>query len=1031
MKKLFLLFALFGVLAVGCEELFPTEQSSNTTPIFRIDGEGEYIVSVKGEEIAVMVTTNIDYSVVIPEDAKDWLSVAYTRSETREEILIFVVARNDNFEERRAKVELVDANVEALETLSFVQDGLSKIFETNSEEFYFFEPEGSSVTIDVTTNLEYSVVIDQDVQSWLSVADTRATLREETLTFTATPNDTDKLRYAFVKLVDADKSILQEIPFLQNAITQSDSSCPNDEIWYTTTDGNALTLNEKSQFNVSVLSNTYIDGKGVIKFDGNLTEIGAESFYDCSTLLTVHLPKSLKKSGHLAFGECWNLTGVYIYDLAAWCNIYFENLATDTIYLDANPLCYAKNLYLNGELVTDLVIPEGVSEVKLIAFIRCNSITSVTIPDSVTSIDSCAFYECKNLAKVTIPDSVTTIGYYAFCLCGSLTDVTIPDSVTEIGNYTFYYCSNLTSVTIPDSVTTIGEGTFACCSNLTSVTIPDSVTTIGEWAFGWCESLTSVTIPDSVTEIGYCSFYYCRNLTKVAIGKDVTVIGDGAFQGCYNLNSIYVSDLTAWCNIDFGTATETNPLYNGRNLYLNGSLITDLIIPNGVTEIRQYAFVNCNIRSLIIPDSVTAIRKGAFFNCINLESITLPNSVTTIEEEVFSGCNSIKEFNGQFASDDGKCIIIDGTLISFTDTGDITEYTIPIGVTKIGDYAFFRCINLINVTIPDSVTTIGDCAFSNCSSLTSVTIGDGVTTIGESAFYNCSSLTNVTIPDSVTTIGNYAFDWCTCLTSVTIGDSVTTIGVGAFSGCDSLTSVTIPDSVTTIGDSAFYDCSSLREFSGKYASEDGRCLIIDGTLNSFAPAGLTEYLIPNCVAVIGSGAFAYCTSLTSVTIPDGVTEIKDHAFFCCDSLTSLSIPDGVTCIGFQTFEGCIGLTSVTIPDSVTTIEVHAFRGCSSLTSVTIPDSVTTIGVCAFEGCSSLTSVTIGDNVTTIGYGAFAYCSSLTSVYCKAITPPAGGSNMFYNNAYGRKIYVPMESVEAYKSAEYWSDYADAIVGYNF
>ena len=191
---------------------------------------------------------------------------------------------------------------------------------------------------------------------------------------------------------------------------------------------------------------------------------------------------------------------------------------------------------------------------------------------------------------------------------------------------------------------------------------------------------------------------------------------------------------------------------------------------------------------------------------------------------------------------------------------------------------------------------------------------------------------------------------------------VTTIRFEAFGGCSNLTSVTIPDSVTTIWATAFGGCSSLREFNGKYASEDGRCLIVDDTLNSFAPAGLTEYTIPDSVTTIGNYAFAYCSSLTSVTIPD----------------------------------------------SVTTIGAWAFRGCSSLTSVTIPDSVTAIGIYAFYNCSSL-----------------------TSVYCKAITPPAGGASMFSSNASGRKIYVPMESVEAYKSASRWSIYADSIVGYNF
>ena len=290
-----------------------------------------------------------------------------------------------------------------------------------------------------------------------------------------------------------------------------------------------------------------------------------------------------------------------------------------------------------------------------------------------------------------------------------------------------------------------------------------------------------------------------------------------------------------------------------------------------------------------------------------------------------------------------------------------------------------------------------------------ITFDGVVTTIGESAFDGCNSLTSVNIPDSVTTIGDFAFRYCDSLTSVTIPDSVTKIGYAAFAFCDSLTSVNIPDSVTTIGEAAFYKCTSLTEFTGKFAEDNGKILVVDGVLTAFAPAGITEYNIPDSVTTIGDFAFRYCDSLTSVTIGDSVTTIGYGAFYDCNSLTS-----------------------VNIPDSVTTIGEWAFYECTSLTSVTIGDSVTKIGDYAFAYCESLTSVNIPDSVTTIGAFAFSRCTSLTSVYCKATTPPSLGSdNVFDNNGSGRKIYVPTESVDAYKSATYWNEYADAILGYNF
>ena len=306
---------------------------------------------------------------------------------------------------------------------------------------------------------------------------------------------------------------------------------------------------------------------------------------------------------------------------------------------------------------------------------------------------------------------------------------------------------------------------------------------------------------------------------------------------------------------------------------------------------------------------------------------------------------------------------------------------------------------------------------------------------------------------------------------------VTSIGEYAFSDCSSLASVTIPESVTEIGEGAFAGCESLAEFRGKFASSDGRYLIIDGVLNSFAPAGLTEYTIsdsitsigdyafsgcsslasvtiPDSVTGIGRCAFNWCESLASVTIPDSITSIGDYAFYNCSSLASVSIGNGVTSIGEGAFYGCSSLASVTIPDSVTSIGSEAFNycpnlasvsigngvtsigegafySCSSLVSVTIPDSVTSIGNSAFRCCSSLASVTIPDSVTSIGREAFEYCSSLASVYCKATTPPSLGVDAFYSKASERKIYVPTESVDAYKAAEYWCDYADYIEPYNF
>ena len=291
------------------------------------------------------------------------------------------------------------------------------------------------------------------------------------------------------------------------------------------------------------------------------------------------------------------------------------------------------------------------------------------------------------------------------------------------------------------------------------------------------------------------------------------------------------------------------------------------------------------------------------------------------------------------------------------------------------------------------------CNLSDDGTLTISGTGDMPSYVVEDdvPWYNYQgNIEKVVIKDGVTSIGKNAFSYCLSLTSITIPNSVTSIGERAFENCSSLTSLTIPNSVTSIGDCAFYLCRSL-----------------------------TSVTIPNSVTSIGNYAFSECSSLTSVTIPNSVTSIGHEAFENCSSLTSLTIPNSVTSIGNYAFRYCSGLTSITVEKGNTKydsrdncnaiIETNTNKLIAGCKNTTIPNSVTSIGGFAFEGCSGLTSITIPNSVTSIENGAFDGCSGLTSITFERTTPPEFGEDVFYKVDISISVYVPANSIEAYKN----------------
>lgn len=704
-----------------------------------------------------------------------------------------------------------------------------------------------------------------------------------------------------------------------------------------------------------------------------ITSIGRGAFRDCS-FTSINIPQGVTNIGVNAFYNCTNLEAVHIDDLSAWFNIEFGDHW-------ANPLYYATGLYLNDEIVTELIIPNNVTAIKEYTFYESSHFSSITIPESVTSIAIGAFNRCTvnklvvncnipsgiegigskygvftgvNAGEVIIGSKATTIGSYAFSGCGNLTSVTISEGVASIGKEAFRGCG-ITSIAIPKSVMSIGDYAFSGCS-ITSVSIPEGATSVGDNVFRSCDKLTTADLK-GVTSIGGEAFYGCSSLTSIELGDGLTLIGRQAFNLCDNLTEVKIHSIEAWCNIRYSDIGSV-PLIHAHNLYLNGELVTEVIIPNTVTEIKDYAF----------------------YGCSNLSSVTIPESVTSVGDAAFAG-------TAWYTNQPDGLIYAGKALYQYKGTGTMpenTSITIKEGTTSICRGAFASCIGLSSIILPNSVTSIGAYAFSGCSNLASINIPKSINSIGAAAFKNCSKLNKMTIPNSITEIQSETFAGCSSLTSMDIPNNICFIGDKAFYNCTELSDVNIANSVTEIGEEAFSGTAWYEEKPDGVIYMGGLVCGYKGTM----PEN-TIIEIKEGATRIEDKAFSGCSGLTGIVIPSSVTSIGKDVFLNSNNLSSIVVAEGNTV--YDSRDNCnaiietdsntllFGCSATVIPESVTSIGAYAFYHCSTLTSINIPNNVVRIGKFAFYNCNKMNMLTIGSSVTTIEDYAFEYCDHLNKV----------------------------------------------------
>lgn len=567
-------------------------------------------------------------------------------------------------------------------------------------------------------------------------------------------------------------------------------------------------------------------------------------------------------------------------------------------------------VWIHGECVYDIIIPNGVTEIKKFAFAGCRGLKSVQFPASLETIGEEAFYDCGGIKKLALPSGLTSMDKTAFKMChfdeitSESAKYTIKnDCLIEIGTKTLLFALNADS-TIPTdgSVRIIGEAAFRY-SEVESVVIPSGVTEIRMNAFSECTKLRSLTIGSDVKTIGKYAFQYCTALRRVNIPGSVTKLDEGAFSSCYGLTSVTLeSGLKNSSFANGGLFFSTATFDNCNNLYevYNFTGIT----PTSSERTSDWGLAYANAKDIYTSATVSSKIKSTSdgFDYYDGDKPVLVGYTGSAAEITLPSKVAGKSYTvgaGAFAG------------------SDLVKVSVPSGVEMNGERTFFMCDKLESVNISDGVViSDGSSMFQNSTALKSVRLPNGLTEIAYQMFLKCTSLESIVIPDSVKTFGNYVFGDCTSLETVVIGAGITNIPAGVFyssvsfyESCTSLKSVEIKGDSVTIGENAFKELTELETVKAQNIAEVGE--------NAFYGCEKLKSIDIKSASTIGYYAFYNCNELTTVDL-SSATEIVERAFFYCSKLASVKLGENLTSIGDYAFYGAC-VDDLIIPEGVTTV----------------------------------------------------------------------------------------------------------------
>ncbi len=772
------------------------------------------------------------------------------------------------------------------------------------------------------------------------------------------------------------------------------------------------------------LQRVYLEDGEALKDPYSPWTIDNYAFYNCTSLSEVRLPEGLEQIGEYAFANT-ELTSIKIPSTVT--SIGGEAFTTtpglsEVIFAEGTETITSG--FSGYTTLTKVGLPSTLKTIEARAFEGCTGLTEIVIPEGVEVIPAYAFSGCSSLTEVVLPSSIKRIDAHAFDGCSALTTLTLPEGLESIGAYALNGCSSLQNAVLPSTVTSIGEGAFNGSSVSGAVTLPEDVTEIAANTYAGWSGLTAITIPATVKSIGANAFLNCTGLTEIVIPEGVETIGDCAFNGCSNVKRVILpaSLLSIGTEAFVGVAPEIlqTPTANLSGMTMAG--VTTLNIPEGVTAVTE-SFASCTaleqvtlpstlesiggnafeglqgLAEIVIPEGVTEIGDYAFRGCTGLEKITLPTTLKTLGVQAFAGCPGFT----QVELPDGMTEIAAN---AFKDCANLTSIKLPSTVKSIGVNAFLNCTGLTEIVIPEGVTAIGDYAFKGCTNLATITLPTPLPSIGVQAFAGCPGFTQMELPEGMTAIAANAFKDYDNLTAIKLPSTVKSIGANAFLNCTGLTEIVIPEGVETIAASAFKGCSQLREVT------------LPTTLktigaNAFEGCAIKTLTLPAGVTSIGDSAFAQCVSLKTLTLELGLpsSAFGEEVFAGCaptalnaaywpkglnrELVLTVTLPAGVTAIEESAFDGCKGLTALTLPEEVTEIGNYAFRGCANLSGIALPTILKTIGAQAFAECWAITEIEIANPEVMIGMYAFAGCSGVKTVSLAVLNLDNVDANTFY------------------------------------